>query len=201
MMDLYTIYENGALRSITKIDLKDDKVFIIDDGKKIYIWNGLKASKKKKDYGKKKAENLNEKKKKPIKIEILEQNKEYGSFLAIMDLLVRGIDQKKEIKRRSELKLKVEDTKDLIDAGIDLDLEAEITLLAHEISLKNKSYEDLSRELARKQLEYMNEKRKITEMEIKTKEQEILKSTSTYEELCWLLAELDILKKKNEVVK
>ncbi|MFX1276962.1 MAG: hypothetical protein ACFFBP_05005 [Promethearchaeota archaeon] len=200
-MHLYTIYENGALRNINKIGFDETKVFIIDDDQKIYIWVGLKASKKKIDFGKKKAKTLNEKKKKNLKIEILEQNKEYGSFLAIMDLLKQGIDEKQKIQRRSELKLKVEDTKELIDAGIELDLEAEITLLAHEISKKSKSYEELSRDLAKKQLEYVKGNKKITENEIKKKMQEILKSTSTYEEICWLLAELEILKNKNKLTK
>ena len=201
MMDLYTIYENGALRSINKIGFEDNKVYIVDDGKNIYIWVGLKASENKKEFGKKKAKILNEQKKKPIKIEVLGQNKEYGSFLAIMDILMKGIDQNQSIKRRTELKLKVDDTKELIDAGMALDLEAEITLLAHEISLKNKSYENLSRDLAKKQLEYLKGNKKITENAINKKKQEILKSTSTYEEVCWLLAELEILKNKNDIRK
>ena len=195
-MKLYTIYENGALRSIKKIDFDENKVYIIDDEKKIYIWVGLKSSKKKQEYSKKKAEGLNQKKKKPIKVELLEQNKEYGSFLAIKDLLVEGIDETKKIERRNELILKVEETKELIEAGLDPDLEAEITLLANEFSLRNKPYEVLSRELAKKQLEFIKSNKKISENEIKKKSEEILKSSTTYEELCWLIAQLEILKKR-----
>jgi len=195
-MKLYTIYENGVLKIIKKIDFNENKVYIIDDDKKIYIWVGLKASKKKREFGKKKAEILNQKKKKPIKIELLEQNKEYGSFLAIMDLLMEGIDEKKKIERRKELILKVDDTKELIEAGLDLDLEAEITLIAHEISLKNKSYEELSRELAKRQLEFTKDYETISENEIKKKTKEIIKSSTTYEELCWLIGELEILKRR-----
>ena len=195
-MNLYTVYENGALRTVTKVDFSDNKVYIIDDEKKIYVWVGLKSSEKKREFGQKKAEILNQKKKKPIKVELLEQNKEYGSFLAIMDLLMEGIDEITKTERRNELILKVEETKELIEAGLDPDLEAEITILANEISLKNKPYEELSRNLAQKQLVFINSNKKINENDIKKKNEEILKSSTTYEELCWLLAQLEILKKR-----
>ena len=195
-MNLYTVYENGALRNVKKVDFSENKVYIIDDDKKIYIWVGVKSTKKKREFGKKKAEILNQKKKKPIKVELLEQNKEYGSFLAIMDVLMEGIDEIKKRERRKELILKVEETKELIEAGLDPDLEAEITLLANEISLKNKPYEELSRSLAQKQLEFIKSNKKINENDIKKKKEEILKSSTTYEELCWLLAQLEILKKR-----
>ncbi len=195
-MNLYTVYENGALRTVTKVDFSDNKVYIIDDEKKIYVWVGLKSSEKKREFGQKKAEILNQKKKKPIKVELLEQNKEYGSFLAIMDLLMEGIDEITKTERRNELILKVEETKELIEAGLDPDLEAEITILANEISLENKPYEELSRDLAQKQLVFINSNKKINENDIKKKNEEILKSSTTYEELCWLLAQLEILKKR-----
>ena len=99
-------------------------------------------------------------------------------------------------ERRNELILKVEETKELIEAGLDPDLEAEITILANEISLKNKPYEELSRNLAQKQLVFINSNKKINENDIKKKNEEILKSSTTYEELCWLLAQLEILKKR-----
>ncbi len=195
-MKLYTIYENGTLRTINKVDFMESKIFIIDDDKKIYIWVGLKASKNKIKFGEEKANLLNQKKKKPIKIELIEQNREYGSFLAIKDILMKGIDDKTEIKRRKELKLKIDETKELMEAGLEIDLEAEITLLAHKISLEKKSYEELSSNLAKKQLEYIKGVKNIKKSEIEEKKEEIFKSTTTYEELCWLLAELEILKKK-----
>ena len=48
-MQLYLITESGSLRKINKIDFNENKVFLIDDIKTLYLWFGLKASKKKKD--------------------------------------------------------------------------------------------------------------------------------------------------------
>jgi phosphatidate phosphatase PAH1 len=126
----------------------------------------------------------------------LEQNKEYGTFLSIKETLKKGIQDTKDIKRRSELKIKISDTLELIEAGIEPDFEAEITLNAHKLSEEKKSYEELSRILAKLQLEIMEGKKKVQESEIKKKADEILKSSSTSNELCWLIAELRLLKQK-----
>lgn len=47
-MRIYSVTENGALRKINKVDFDENKVFLIEDFKVIYLWFGLKASKKKK---------------------------------------------------------------------------------------------------------------------------------------------------------
>ena len=93
----------------------------------------------------------------------------------------------------------MEDTLELIDAGLDLDLEAEITLHAHNLSQEGISYEDLSKRLAELQLVLLKGKDKPLASEIKNKTEEILKSTSTFEELAWLVSELEILIKKKQL--
>ncbi|MHA2182192.1 MAG: hypothetical protein ACXAAH_12300 [Promethearchaeota archaeon] len=196
-MRLFSVYENGVLRKVNKIDFNDEKVYLIDDFKIFYLWLGSRSSKKKREFGKKRASELNNNRKSPARIEVINQNQEFGAFQVIMDILKGGV--KKEIFRgkRDELILEPEDTLELIDAGLELDLEAEITLTAHRLSQEGISYEDLSRRMA--ELQVMLLKGEAAEKEIVKKTKEILNSSSSYEELCWLVSELEILIEKKQL--
>jgi hypothetical protein len=182
------VTESGALRKVIKVDFNENKVFLIDDFKTLYLWFGSKASKKKKDLSKSRAEKLKNDREQSPEIKILHQGEEYGSFLAIMDVLREGL--KKDTEKRPELEINFEDTIELIEAGIDPDFEAEITMAAHKLSQENHSYEDLCGKLAKLQLDFLKGKGKALDKEIKKKSEEIYKSSSTYEELCWLISEL-----------
>ncbi|MFX1392452.1 MAG: hypothetical protein ACFFAH_02655 [Promethearchaeota archaeon] len=192
-MKLYSVAENGALRKITKLQFAENAVYIVDDYKNFYLWFGQKASKKKRELSKKKANLLNQKKEEPSNIQIMNQGKEFGAFLAVMDVLKKGVKQTTSFEKRPELELQYEDTLELIDTGLDPDLEAEITIAAHELLEEKKTYEDLCRKLAETQIRILKNKDKVSEAEIKKKAEEIHKSSSTYEELCWLIAELSTL--------
>ncbi|MFX1574533.1 MAG: hypothetical protein ACFFB0_17470 [Promethearchaeota archaeon] len=189
-MLLFTVTENGALRRVTKIDFNENKVFLIDDFRNLYLWIGLKASKKKKDLGIKRAEKLKKERENEVKIQVMDQNYEYGSFLAIIDILKKGMKPNASIEKRPELEIGFEDTMELIDAGIDPDFEADITLDAHKLAQQNNTYEDLCRMLAELQISILKGTEKASKDDIKKKAQEIYKSSSTYDELCWLIAEL-----------
>ncbi|MFX0134111.1 MAG: hypothetical protein ACFFDN_10755 [Candidatus Hodarchaeota archaeon] len=193
-MQLFSVSENGALRKASRVDFAEHKVFLIDDIKTIYLWYGLKASKKKKEFSTKKANLLNRKRDNSVKIQIINQNQEFGAFLAIKDLLKKGIDP--DLERRPELELQIDNTLELIDAGLEPDLEAKLTLKAYNLSQEGKSYEELCKMLAELQLSIIKDENKVLEKEIKRKTEEIRNSSSTYEELCWLIAELSKLKKK-----
>jgi len=196
-MQLYSVAENGALRKVKKIDFDASKVYLIDDIKTLYIWIGNNSSNKKKEYSNKRAEDLNKKRKKNAKIVIEYQGKEFGSFLAIMELLNKGeIDETSE-KRRLELKINYKDTLELLEAGIEPDFEGKVTLASHDLIEEGHSYEILCEKLAKIQLQMIKGNGKITTEEIDQKSHEILKSSSTYEELCWLISELSALLKKN----
>lgn len=121
--------------------------------------------------------------------------------MAIMDVLKKGIKPDDSVERRAELKIKYKNTVELIEAGIDVDLEGEITIEAHKLSREKKSYEDLCRLLAEIQLNLLKERGKATKKEIEKKAEEIHESSSTYEELCWLIAELKLLAKKRSLKK
>ncbi len=197
-MLLYSITENGALRKVAKVDFNENKVFLIDDFKTLYLWFGSKASTKKKDLSIKRTEKLKEQKEKEVKIQIINQNQEYGAFLAIRDLLKKGLESGVVFEKRPELKIRFNDTQELIEAGIDPDFEGEITIAAHNIAEENHSYEDLCRKLAEIQMKFIKEN--ASEKEIKKKTEEIYKSSSTYEELAWLIAELRALLEKNSEI-
>ena len=198
-MNLYSVYENGVLRKVTKIDFKDTKVYLIDDLRTIYLWFGLKSSKRKREFGKKRANDLNKKKKTIAKIQINYQNQEQGAFLAIIDLLKHGLNDKKSIEIRNELEIEIEDTLELLDTGLEIDLEAEITLAAHKLSQEEIPYDELSKRLAKLQIVLLKGSKKPSQEEINRKADEIIKSSSTSEELCWLVSELEILKKKKQI--
>ena len=196
-MRLYSVAENGRLYEKTKLNFNETKVYLIDDIKNIYIWIGSKTSEKKKRFGERRAIDLNKKRDRTSKIITINQGKEYGPFLAIMDLLMLGMKENDGDFKRPELKIRYKDTLELIEAGMDPDFEGKITLDAHTQKLKNLTYEELCIELAKIQLKILKGNQKITAEEIKEKSQEIFKSSSTYDELCWLIAELtDLLKKK-----
>ncbi len=195
-MNLFSVSENGALRKVSKVDFLQTKVFLVDDYKTIYLWFGLRSSSKKKDQSIRKAKILNKKRDNSAIIQMLKQNQEYGSFLAIMDILRKGLSDKEPLTRRTELEIEIDDTMELMDLGLEMDLEAEITLVSHDISQEKQSYEDLCRKLAEIQLSILKVKGKPTQQEIKKKTEDIFKSSSTYEELCWLIAELSTLKEK-----
>jgi hypothetical protein len=188
------------LTKISKIEFNEDEAYLVDDYKTIYLWFGKKIPKKQKDFCIKKAETLNSKRNNSAKIQKVNQNKEYGAFLAVKDILLNGVASDHSIDRRPELEIEYEDTIELIEAGIDPDLEGEITIAAHNLSQEKKSYKELCRILADKQFILLKGNKKPSEKEIEKKTKEIFESSSTYEELCWLIAELDILIKNKTII-
>jgi len=200
-MKLYNLGVRGGLKKINKIGFSENQVYLIDDYKTLYLWIGQKIPEKRKEICVNKVNSLNEKRDPSANIQIITQNKEYGSFMAIMDVLKKGIKQDDSVERRAELKIKYKNTVELIEAGIDVDLEGEITIEAHKLSQEKKSYEDLCRLLAEIQLNLLKERGKATKKEIEKKAEEIHDSSSTYEELCWLIAELKLLAKKRSLKK
>ena len=195
-MNFFSFSENGAMRKVNKIDFNETKVFLIDNFKTLYLWYGEKASTKKKDLSLKKVEKLKETRKKSTKIQVINQNHEHGSFLVIKDILKKGITSSTVIEKRPELKIKFEETIDLLEAGINPDFEAEITIDAHIISQEKWSYEDLCHKLAELQLLFLKGDIKISKKEIEEKAEEIYNSSSTYDELCWLIAQTEKLLEK-----
>ena len=81
----------------------------------------------------------------------------------------------------------------------EIGLETEIKEAAYYLSLDNYSYNDLCWMLAEKILKYTLRMPSIEDT--KKKAEEVFKSSCTYDELCWLNAEMDLLIKKEYLVK
>ena len=198
-MNIYNVGVRGGLKKTNSPIFNKESVVLIEDDSTIYIWFGTMVVEQRKKYSIAKAKLLNEKKKKSANIQLIEQGKEYGAFLDIFNLLKRGNIENIKMKRRPELEIEYENTLDFLEAGLDPDLEAEITIASHSISEENNTYEDLCKTLAKLQLSLVKGSSKITKKEIELKTKEIFSSSSTYEELCWLIAQLTVLKKKQEL--
>jgi hypothetical protein len=198
-MNIYNVGVRGGLKKTNSPIFNKESVVLIEDDSTIYIWFGTTIVEQRKKYTIARAKSLNEKKIKSANIQLIEQGKEYGAFLDIFNLLKRGNIENIKMKRRPELEIEYENTIDFLEAGLDPDLEAEITIASHSISEENNTYEDLCKILAKLQLSLIKSTSKITKKEIELKTKEIFSSSSTYEELCWLIAQLTVLKKKQEL--
>ena len=198
-MIAYNVGVRGGLKKIRKADFKEDEVYLIDDAKSLYLWLGSSISRKRKEISVNKAKLLNNKKEIPVSIQIINQNKEYGSFLAIKNLLKKGIKPRQSLDRRPELEIQFKETIELIDAGLNPDLESDITIAAHKLSQEKKSYKQLCRMLAQLQLDLLKGSKSTLKKDIEKKTLEIFKSSSTYEELCWLIAQLKVIKNKHSI--
>jgi len=197
-MNIYNVGVRGGLKKTNSPIFNKESVVLIEDDSTIYIWFGTTIVEQRKKYTIAKAKSLIEKKKN-VNIQLIEQGKEYGAFLDIFNLLQHEDIENIKKKRRPELEIEYENTIDFLEAGLDPDLEAEITIASHSISEENSTYEDLCKKLAKLQLSLIKSTSKITKKEIELKTKEIFSSSSTYEELCWLIAQLTVLKKKQEL--
>jgi len=195
-MKLYSVGVRGGLKKISKADFQEDEVYLIDDSKTMYLWFGSHITKKRRELSINKTKLRNEKNENEAIIQVIIQNKEYGAFLAIKDALMKGEIKNQDLERRPELEIKFEETLELMEAGLSPDLEAEITLAAHKLSKKNISYKNLCQLLAEMQLDMIKGSNKATKNDIQKKTQEIFESSSTYEEICWLIAQLNVIADK-----
>lgn len=225
-MQLYNVDDNGDLIKINKLDFSENDVYLVDDDNAIYIWIGLQVPYNKKEITASIARTLDNEREGSAKILIMRQNREYGSFLAIMDKLKRGLNSEDNIERRPEKKL--EKPKEYIEKnmekeseaeyrirkwlkqlnkyrksevekesiGKENDLESQINMAAYYLSQKNISYDELCWILSEKELIIQKGAENISESNIRKKAEEIFNSSCTYDELCWLIAELDILIEK-----
>lgn len=104
-MKLYNVNERGALIELNKLDFSSNDIYLVDDYQVIYIWIGHNITLNRKDIALKSARILNRERSERAKILLLEQNNEYGAFLAMMGDLKKGFLHKETIERRPELKL------------------------------------------------------------------------------------------------
>lgn len=103
-MRLYKISEEGELTKLNKLAFEENDVYLVDDEAKntIFIWVGLRVPQKKKDITAEIARKIDKERGGSAKILIMKEKREYGSFLAMMHDLKRGLIPGVSIERRPE---------------------------------------------------------------------------------------------------
>ncbi|MFW9968884.1 MAG: hypothetical protein ACFFDF_01705 [Candidatus Odinarchaeota archaeon] len=103
-MQLFKISDNGELIKVDMLLFEVNDVYLVDDEEKntIYIWVGLDVDQSKKDITADIARKIDKERGGSVKILIMKQKREYGSFLAMMHDLEKGLIPGKTIERRPE---------------------------------------------------------------------------------------------------
>ncbi|MFX1278700.1 MAG: hypothetical protein ACFFA3_04735 [Promethearchaeota archaeon] len=108
-MKLYKINNRGELIQLDKLNFDENDVYLVDDEQKntIYIWVGLKVRQETKDITAEIARRLDKDRGGSTKILIMKEKREYGSFLAMMHNLEKGLIPGVSIERRPEFVFEV----------------------------------------------------------------------------------------------
>lgn len=188
-MRLYKINNNGEFVEIYKLEFKDNEIYVIDDIEEntVYIWAGVNSSEKKKEYGAEFARQIEQEQSGKVRVLIMKQNREYGTFLAIMEDLKKGLIPGKHLERRAEMKLNIpikpqEKEPELKSKEVRDKSEYQILAWLEQQRLHRKSISDLTGDT------YED---KSTEFETQIQEAAYFISLKnfSYDELCWFLAE------------
>ena len=125
-MKLFNVDKKGDLIELEKLDFQAEDVYLIDDSENhtIYVWVGNDVDQDKKDITARLARKIDKDKGGSCKILIMKQKREYGSFMAMMEDLKKGLIPGKTTEKRPELKL---DSSVEIEAISEDDLENRIT--------------------------------------------------------------------------
>ncbi len=270
-MWLFKISVKGELDPLKKLTFEKNDVYLVDDKENntIYVWVGNGVNQDKKDITAEIARKLDKERGGSTKILIMKQKREYGSFLAMMHDLEKGLIPGETIERRPEFVFKVptesiesvklNGTPEVREDGTEIrirawlaqlkehrtskveqkpskvteavkfirikkknvnvephdkpkfekitvieqfkeeveepDLKTQIREAAYYFSLKKYTYDELCWVLSEKIQKISLELPSIED--IRRKAEEVFNSSCTYDELCYLNAELDILTKKN----
>ena len=201
-MNLYSIDNKGNLIELDKLEFEDHHVYLIDDieRKTLYIWVGIEVPQYKKDLTAAWARRFDKERGGSCKILIMMQKREYGSFLSMMDQLKKGLIPGKSAERRPELvllspteepSLTTEDEpeeikEDIVDSGT-------VAWLKQLIEHRKPFTEELAEEKVPsiEEPEYIAIDEEIgLESQIKEAAYYLSLKKYSYNDLCWLLAEI-----------
>ena len=103
-MRLFKISDRGELDPIGRLVFEENDVYFVDDKEKntIYIWVGKSVNQDKKDITAEIARRMDKDRGGSTKILIMKQKREYGSFLAMMHNLEKGLIPGETVERRPE---------------------------------------------------------------------------------------------------
>ncbi len=218
-MQLFNITDKGELIKIDRLYFEENDVYLVNDEDKntIYIWVGLEIPQAKKDIIADTARKIDKERGGSAKILIMKQKREYGSFLAMMHDLEKGLIPGKTIERRPEFVLKapperIESVK-LDGTPEEREIKIETRILEWFQQIKNhRSYEtqEKSKETT-ETVQFVKFEQPPTKVEAEAEEQRIVEEEKeeepdfktqikeaayylsldeyTYDQLCWILAE------------
>lgn len=198
-MKLYKISDKGELIELNKLDYNEHDVYLIDDEikSKVYIWVGLEVPQYKKDITAAWARKIDKSRGNISKILIMKQKREYGSFLAMMDDLSKGLLPGESIERRPELILqeaqktvKSMNVKEPESSSED-EINVRITKWLKQLKFYRKSdFKDVIKESERVEEELKEDVEEIgLEPQIREAAYYLSLENYSYNDLCWLLAE------------
>ncbi len=222
-MNLHRIDDKGNLIELRNLEFENHHVYLIDDIEKntLYIWVGLEVPQYKKDLAAAWARKIDKDRGGACKILIMMQKREYGSFLSMMDQLKKGLIPGRSTERRPELVLlgpteeapttteeeTVEIKEDIVESGI-------VAWLKQLVEHRKPFIEELTEEAAPsiKEPDVLDVDEEIgLESQIREAAYYLSLKKYSYNDLCWLLAEIiqnvnlgmpsleDIRKKAEEV--
>ncbi|MFX1394987.1 MAG: hypothetical protein ACFFAH_15650 [Promethearchaeota archaeon] len=197
-MQLYLVSNKGELIKLNKLDFTENDVYLIDDETSIYLWIGLKVSLNKKDLTVRIARNLNKERGGVAKILLMDQNREYGAFSAMMQTLKEGSLQDDIIERRPELILEnptyLHNPHNPHNPGSneELGIEANLTKWLKQLKKYRKSeQEKITPEPKQRSDEDLKEMIRVAAYFIS-------QNQLSYNELCWMLAEKQLIIQKGD---
>ena len=195
-MKLYNISDNGDLIELNQLYFKENDVYLVDDFEKntVYMWVGLNVPQYKKDITAAWARRLDKERGGSSKILIMKQKREYGSFLAMMEDLRRGLIPGHTAERRPELILE-KPTKE-IELVSKQDKKVDELIIPEKSELETRIlawFNQIKTYRGSKIEEVPKETEEIEEIDFETQIKEAAYFLSldryTYDELCWMLAE------------
>ena len=182
-MQLFIIEENGDLIEVNKLDFIDEAIYLVDDDDTIYIWVGNEASQNKKIITANIARRLESELDEYSKILIMKQKREYGSFLAMMNNLKKGILPGVSVERRPELVLEKPSESVVSKEGT---LETNISQELQKPIIFKESEQEPEMELS--EPEEIEEEIGL-ESQIRESAYYLSLDNYSYDDLCWMLAE------------
>jgi hypothetical protein len=192
-MKLYEISDKGELINLDELTFKENHVYLVDDKDKntIFIWVGLEVPQYKKDITAAYARKIDKEREGSLKILIMKQKREYGSFLAMMDDLKRGLIPGQTSERRVELMLEEDTSVNQLDEKIEVKISLEQNSRIFGWLDQIKKYRGDIKQKEIIQSEKIEEQEEEIDFSDYVREGAYYLSLEryTYNELCWLLAE------------
>jgi len=223
-MKLFKLDANGKLIKLYKLAFYSEEIYVVDEQEIVTIWIGSQTAPEKRESANLLKLKIEKERGNDTKILVMEEQKEYGTFLAIMENLRTGNIPKTYHVDRTELRLEkpeMEKWMEQIEKYREWspDKQEIIQKKAEEQFSQFGSKEgDLTEDLKTKisivayyisQEKYdynelcwmlaeriMRQQPRASIEEIRLKSEQIFQSSSTYDEICWLIAEMDVLGKE-----